>query len=239
MGLSVSVGHLADLAYYEKEDAKGLSLRAKLIFALQAMFGGGTDAASFRRELRRLNSALHAAGLPYHAEPESTEDGFSADLPGYSGLHYLRRIAAYQALGRGLPTPGNEDNLSEPTVEEYYDRASGDATLGYRHLMMHSDTEGYYLPLDFAHVLVPSPKFRVAGGMVGSVPHLRAECLELAKALGLPADISIEAPAFSRALEDQGQGEGWRRYGRESYTCAVLLGACDASLRTGGAIVFC
>lgn len=239
MGLSVSVGHLAELTYYEQEDAKDMPLRARLIFALQAMFGGGADASSFRRELKRLNRALRAMGLACHVEPESTEDGFSADLPGYSGLHYLRRIAAYQALGRGLPAPGDKDNLSEPVVEEYYERAAIDATLGYRHLMMHSDTEGYYLPLDFSHVLVPPPRFRVAGGEVGSVPHLRAECLKLAEAIGMPADISIEAPVFSRALEDQGQGEGWRRYGREAYTCALLLGACDASLRTGCAIVFC
>ena len=236
MGLSISVGHLADLIHYD-EDIPSEPLVSKAISALQRLIGGDAgDPASFRATMARLNRELRAAGLPEHREPEQLEDGFSSAMWGYSGLHFLRRIAAYDALGHPLPDPGPNDLPPDAIVDLYYQRAKNDKTLHYRHLMLHSDAEGFYLPTDFPDVL---PCRDRALGEVGSAPRLRAECLQLAALIGAPPDADPWSNKMQEAIEHQGQGEGWRRYGREAHACLVLLQACDASIRTGAVIVFC
>jgi hypothetical protein len=49
---------------------------------------------------RDLDAILRAHGLDGHVEPEVLAELFSCDMFGYSGIHYLRRTAANQALGR-------------------------------------------------------------------------------------------------------------------------------------------
>jgi hypothetical protein len=56
----------------------------------------------------------------------------------------------------------------------------------------------------------------------------------------LPPDTDPEDDEVAEAFEAQDpSGEGWRRCGIEAHSCAALLRACDASLATGAAIVFC
>jgi hypothetical protein len=66
------------------------------------MQGEVDEAARFRESLTRLNIALGRAGLGQHIEPETLATGtdFSRSMWGYSGLHYLRRSAAYMAKTR-------------------------------------------------------------------------------------------------------------------------------------------
>ena len=54
---------------------------------------------------KALSTALAEAGLPPHVEPRELPDDltFSCQMWGYSGLHYLRRLAAY--LGQGIEVP--------------------------------------------------------------------------------------------------------------------------------------
>jgi hypothetical protein len=142
MGLGLEVGYLADL-----------------------LASGVDGAEGFRESMAQLNCYLASVGLPLHQEPENCEV-FSCDMHGYSGLHYLRRIAAYRDLRGMIPPPGgkNEDVANDAVVEEWYQLAATppkrpgffQRLLGkvprigtFNHLMLHSDAEGYYLPQDF------------------------------------------------------------------------------------------
>jgi hypothetical protein len=163
----------------------------------------------------------------------------------YSGLHYLRRIAAHLALGRDVPPPGDDGAASDPVLKDYYRIFDASFTRGeasgmpYQHLIVHGDAEGYYLPVEFEDVIIPDPSLEIAGGTFGSSHGLLRECRELARLLELPGDLSVEDEAVWQAAETQGEGETkWERYGIESYTCLALIGACEASIETGAAVVF-
>jgi hypothetical protein len=229
MGLAVEVGYLADLL---KNDAEG--------------------AGMFQNQLQRLNEYLASEQLAPHSEPTQCKI-FSCEVYGYSGLHYLRRIAAHLDLRSGLPPPGNENASKDPVVAEYHRFADGKQKLTFfgglfkkslarhfDHLMLHSDADGYYLPRDFAKVLFPPKTFGIAGGMVGSSHRLAQECERLAAALKLPTDLDPESDVVQDAMESQGKGDTqWQRYGIESYVCLQVLKACKHSIATGAAIVFC
>jgi hypothetical protein len=229
MGLAVEVGYLADLIANDEE---------------------GAD--SFREDLARLNDYLASVGLPSHGEPEQCEV-FSCEMYGYSGIHYLRRIAAHLDLRGVLPPPGGPDASKDKVVEQYCDLADQrqPGLLGklfrrparprtFDHLLLHSDAEGYYLPQDFPSVLVPPESFQIPGEMIGSSARLLEECKRLAGALQLPLDLDPEADEVWHACDSQGQGElQWQRYGIESYICLRLCRACEHSLKQQAAVVFC
>ncbi len=228
MGLALVVGILADLI--EKD---------------------GESAEHFRTEFECLNRFLASQGLPAHREPESCAL-WSSEMYGYSGLHYLRRIAAHLDIEGKLPPPGDEQASKDPVLQRYYDAFDrpqpsplgrwfvGTTTKrAFDHLIIHSDSEGYYIPQDFPSVLVPGPNFPVAGGMVGSSQRLFQECQRLAEALGLPLDIDPESDEMWLAPESQGKGDvQWKRYGVESFTCLRLYHAARNSIQTNAAVVF-
>jgi hypothetical protein len=229
MGLDIEVGYLADLLENDEEGAE-----------------------SFRDDLASLNEYLASLRLAAHHEPEQCEV-FSCDMYGYSGIHYLRRIAAHLDLRSVLPPPGGEDAHKDKVVIEYnklFDQ--GNAGLlaklfrrspkprGFDHLMFHSDAEGYYLPQDFPSVLFPPERFEIPGGMIGSTVRLREECCRLAAALQLSLDLDHEAEEVWEAPETQGDSDvTWKRYGIESFTCLRLYKACEHSIKWQAAIVFC
>jgi hypothetical protein len=203
--------------------------------------------AYFERQVEAINGVLESFGLPPHREPFDVEDErtFECDMPGYYGLHYLRRLAAHLALGKELPPPGDDGAASDPVLRDYYrifdaSFARGEAAgMPFQHLIVHGDAEGYYLPVEFEDVIIPDASLEIAGGMLGSSHALLRECRELARALELPEDLSLEDERVWQAVEHQGEGEGkWESYGVESYTCLVLIEACEASVETGAAVVF-
>src|SRR5262249_30986520 len=150
---------------------------------------------------------------------------------GYSGLHRLRRIGAYLALGRPMPPPGDHDAAEDPVLQDYFNRFLAGERLKYEHLIVHSDAEGFYVPVDFERPIVVDDGVPLAGGMLGSTQRLLAECLELADALGVPAGMKAESSLRFNFFRDVIRGgEKWQPYASETYTCLQLIEACGASL---------
>jgi hypothetical protein len=223
MGLNVVVGALIDL-----HDPEGVD--------------------NLRAEFAAVNEALHEAGLPEHDEPERADwDPVDFDMWGHGGLHYLRRAAAHLDREGELPEPGTTESVdNDPVMERYYDRATsalrgllqafGPKKKGrFDHLMLHSDAEGFYVPITFGDVLVSE---KVAGDLIGSSQALLDELTRVARALGLPPDLDPASDEAFEAAENQGSGEGWKAYGVEWLTCLQLLAAARASVERQAAIVF-
>ena len=185
-----------------------------------------------------LTRALEEAGLAPHVEPEAlrNECAFSAGMWGYSGLHYLRRIAAYLGQGKEVPCRGDNNASKDPVLARYYDLMAP----GFEHLVLHSDAEGFYVPRDLKSVIFPRDELKVPGCMIGSSVRLLDECRRLAAWLELPLDTEEESDEVWEAADDpKSEGPKWMQYGVESFTCIRLIRAAEASMQSGGAIVFC
>jgi hypothetical protein len=228
MGLSLLVGIVGDLKDVDEEGYKW-----------------------WESEFSGLNKYLESVGLSPHREPVDCEV-WSMDMYGYSGLHYLRRIAAHLDLKGRMPEPGDENAYKDAVLADYYQLAAGKkrgilGLLGFKrkpvtrtfdHLIIHSDAEGYYLPIDFKDVLLPDESYRIPGGMIGSSIRLLDECKRLAEALQIPKDLDMDAAESWVAEERKGRGAEQRRYAMEAYSCLCLMGACEHSVKTGAAVVF-
>lgn len=229
VGLDLSVGYIADLRENDPE---------------------GTEV--FEEQFAFVNLLLQESGLAPHTEPLKCEV-WGCQMFGYSGLHYLRRIAAHVDAGLPVPHPGGDDSSNDSVLLAYYDDVAGKTpslvnrifrkqarfSRTFDHLIVHSDAEGFYLPQDFPQVLFAEDK-KLPGGMLGSVPRLLAELERLAVVLGVPGDLHSQSEELWEAADSQGEGdENWQRYGIESYSCVVLREACHKSLESGAAIVFC
>jgi hypothetical protein len=202
-----------------------------------------------RTDFAAVNEVLREHGLPEHHEPERADwEPVDHDMWGYSGLHYLRRVAAHLAVRGEMPDPGTQETVDEDDVmEQYYDAAVGPTSLRgifrrrpqltrrFDHLMQHSDAEGFYVPIPFDDVIGDD---RLVGTLLGSSQRLESELAQTAEALELPADLDPHGDAVLAAAEEQGVGEGWRAYGVESLTCVQLLDAARASVSRGAAVVF-
>ncbi len=229
MGLALSVGILADL---RENDEDGYEY--------------------FKSQLEALNRYLQRTNIREHMEPEDCEV-WSADMFGYSGLHYLRRIAAHLDLTGRLPSPGGDDSSKDPILEKYYQAADGvrasfisrllgkqkDFKRSFDHLILHSDAEGFYLPIDFPGVLFPDDSFEIAGCMVGSSYQLLRVCERIAAALEIPPDLDETSDALWEAADSQGEGSvKWERYGIETFSCVCLRRGCRKSIESKAALVF-
>ena len=229
MGLALEVGILTDL---RENDSEGYE--------------------RYLNQFRVLNEYLEKVGLPTHHEPEGCEV-WSCEMYGYSGLHYLRRIAAHIDITGNIPSPGNIDSPKDVTLQNYYKKAenkdpgflarlpptSQKYPVGFNHLIFHSDSEGFYLPIEFEKVLYPDSELGIAGGMIGSTIKLLRECERLAAVLEIPPSIDENSDELWEAADAQGESSvKWQKYGVESYTCIHLIKACNKSIETGAAIVF-
>jgi hypothetical protein len=230
MGLTLVVGILADLKDADDE---------------------GAD--YYRRQFDAVNRALKTHGLPLHREPETLTSTHSEDMFGYSAIHHLRHIAAYSWAGKGLPSPGDKDPDKDPIVRNYYASVdSGPPSLlsrffgssrrnspRYDHLIFHSDAEGFYLPQDFAEVIFPNSRLKIAGEMIGSSVRLSRECEALATLLQIPAGLDPESDELLEFIENpESGGPPWKSHGKAVHACLKLQAACAFSLANKAAIVF-
>jgi hypothetical protein len=231
MGLEVVVGYAASLEVDESGELQ-----------------------TYVDEIGAVRRALLDAELPAWEEPLQLNADFDGyEMLGYSGLHYLRRIAAYLADGRELPPPGDEDAPEDPVLMAAYERGPrhalivdgpletigepGDAAGAFDHLLHHNDAEGFYVPIDVAPVLIDP---RVVGIAVGSSYRLRDECLELAARLGIPDNLEPDDELLLDAVDGKlAAPVGWQEYPVESFVCVGLLHAAQRSIDSGTAAVFC
>jgi hypothetical protein len=201
---------------------------------------GKDYAETLRADFSVLRELLDRAGAGQWVEPDPREDEYAAfEMWGYSGLHTVRRLAAHLAEHASLPEPLEEAQRAtdDPLLNRAYAGLPADPPGPFDHLIHHSDCEGYYVPVDFAHVIVNE---RAPGGYLGSSVRLLAETRRIAQALGLPEDLDPDSEEVFEACDaDEPATEGWRRYGVESYVCLQLLHAAELSIANGTAIVFC
>ncbi|WP_330237302.1 hypothetical protein [Streptomyces sp. NBC_00566] len=193
----------------------------------------------FRADFVAIGELLERAGAPLWTEPDLGEAvGAEFEVWGYSGLHALRRLAVHLAAGGCLPEPLYEVRRAtdDPLLSEVYKALPGGPPGPFDHLIHHSDCEGYYVPVGFTHVIVAET---APGGYLGSSVRLLAETRRLAEALGLPEDLDPHSEeVFEAADAEEPAGEGWQRYGVESYVCLQLLQAARLSIASGAAIAF-
>lgn len=193
---------------------------------------GDDEALEWRREsLDAINRALAAASLPTHEEPATVNDDSRAECPSfpYTILHYLRRVAAKRRLDPSFvarPLAEGVDPTDDPAIED------AGATFDF-HLLVHSDCEGYYVPVDFAEVLVDDA---LPGDMLGSSHRLMRELVEVAPALGITLEngslSDAEAARINLLTEDDGP------LYREHLAWITLFEAARISLRDRCVIVF-
>jgi hypothetical protein len=162
------------------------------------------DAVEFYRQaFREVNRLLAAHGLPSHTEPESLplekHRGQLLSFP-YSWLHYLRRAVAFarQAPEQFCPVPEDWD----PSIDPRIDDEISDSKC---HLICHSDTEGFYVPIDFPEPLYDDTDEKIpGGGIVGSSQRALQEAIEAAPLLGISLkNGQLSDEAANRIAEEQ------------------------------------
>ncbi|MBE9028747.1 hypothetical protein IQ266_03110 [filamentous cyanobacterium LEGE 11480] len=213
MGLNISVGVLADLV--EQDEA---------------------GAGWLRKTLQDVNDVLAENDLPTYAEPEQLPPIVSrARITGfsYSALHYLRRFYAHvshdpSAVPR--PAPDHQSPMDDPVLEAEMYRMSS-------HLLCHSDSEGFYLPVAFEPIVIDQTELkRIPGGIVGSSYQLMSELREMAPFLGIKlrgGELSDEDATRMNALAESDDD-----FCMEYMLWIVLFEAARLSIEHNSAIVF-
>ena len=236
MGLALEVGILSDLKIHDQEGYNEVKIK-----------------------FQNCYSILERYGVPSNfQEPEDLHENeiWSCQMLGYSGLHYLRRLAAHLWDRQMDILPGEEKLIDDDQiVEKYYNsyqfleenprkfsifkKKPAPKVFSYEHLMVHSDAEGYYFPIDFKKVIVDVDS-NIPGGMLGSTIRLKKELEKLAIWLELDLLMDIDSDEILNAPQSQGKGDHkWQKYGVESFSCIRLYRACEHSLQKKSAIVFC
>ncbi|HEY1068124.1 MAG TPA: hypothetical protein VGE52_18520 [Pirellulales bacterium] len=159
MGLAVSVGMLADLNVHDPDGARWL-----------------------REALTKVNSVLEENRLPTHSEPEALPALNNRAQVGsypYSFLHHLRRFAVYALNPDWKPKafPKSKNPANDPAVFDEMAMLSS-------HLLCHSDSEGFYVPIEFDDPLF-ADEGAIPGGMLGSSQRLLKELRDVAPKLGI------------------------------------------------------
>jgi hypothetical protein len=183
--------------------------------------------ARFLQRLAGVNAVLRAEGLPEHTEPaELPSHTYRSELDsiGWDWLHCLRRL--HTLVLRGVePTPAPENYPGrelDPMIDE-------ELSVHMRsHLIVHSDADGWYVPIDFAHLLYGD----VPGRILGSSPRLLAELRSLAEPLDIALEVDDAEAARLNAVTDS---DPWWR---EKFAWLHLFEAARLSVELGTAIVF-
>lgn len=244
MGLTIEVGILADLLAHDPDGV-----------------------ASVEAEFDVMNQALSEKGFTLHAEP-ATGAVWSADLMGQYGLHALREVAGLVWQEKPLPRAqlldGSETPGADALLATFLEHLSGKGNITlvgralrsffkakekpklppFVHLVVHSDCDGYYVPVEFELPLIPKHPAGETEHLwpLGSVLRLEKEINLLAKHLDLPVEMNGDDDALKTYLDSPNQAPDapmWQAQPIAAHSCLVLREACHQSLVTGAAITFC
>ena len=179
---------------------------------------------------------IHARYAPPKGDPlaarkaaylEDMREYGNVSMP-YSFLHYLRRFAVRLRLDSSwTPTPiddPDEDEVYRSFLEDYFDTTE----LLTSHLVCHSDTEGFYVPIDFQEVIFD---MSLPGRLLGSSVRLLDELRALAAPLGVRFD-GDRPDLVDRPIEEDVP------YFRELESWLCLYEAARLSVAFKSAIVF-
>ncbi|MBA3540708.1 MAG: hypothetical protein H0T79_13945 [Deltaproteobacteria bacterium] len=211
MGLAISTHFLADMLANDEEGAEW-----------------------FRDRLVLVNTLLVENSLPPHVEPETygvtKARPHTSSFP-YSMLHYLRRAYAHAARHPERPlTPvsSGEDPASDPLVDSLMTNFDV-------HLVCHSDSEGFYVPVAFEEVIFDTEDRGLPGGMLGSTVRLMKELVYVAPFIDIAlvdGQLSDRAAAVVHATADDAP------FGRERLVWLALFEAARVSLANRTLLVF-
>lgn len=142
--------------------------------------------AFHRKNFQHINRMLAENGLPLHNEPESLPDfpyrGQLISFP-YAWTPYLHRAIAYarQAPGEFHPLPEGQNPYKDKRVDaELY-------TFAESHLICHSDTQGYFVPIDFEYIIADQSD-ELPGRLLGSSQRALKELVRTAPLLDIPLE---------------------------------------------------
>lgn len=194
----------------------------------------GADTSYDRENFREINRVLVENGLQPHVEPEFLPDfpyrGQLISFP-YAWTPYLHRAVAYarRAPNEFRPISEGENPRKDKRIDaELY-------TFAESHLICHSDTEGYFVPIDFPDVLVDQ-EGRLPGRILGSSQQVLVELVRTAPLLGIQLErqnLSDEA-AWAIAKEPDESHPHWI----ERKVWLAMFEAFRLSVEHGCAVVF-
>lgn len=205
--------------------------------AFQISEGDEGSIQSMREDFENLNSVLSELGLPTHNEPEhlpETDSRAKTQSFSYSTIHHLRRAYAYH-----LDSPEDPieyiDEDEDPSEDIILDLELDNMR---SHLIAHSDTEGFYVPVDFTQVVIdPTDQDRILGQYLGSSFQLQRELQEISPKLGIGLVegklLDSEADSINQCVSNDGP------FSNEKLAWIALWEASRLSLEHGTAIVFC
>ena len=211
MGLSIEVGVLADLLANDPEAAE-----------------------DFAHELAVANRVLAAERLPQHVESRSTPPESRSSLASfpYSTLHHLRRAYAHRVRDPAwiaTPFPADADPADDADVEALTEQFAS-------HLLCHSDSEGFYVPIDFADIVFSNEDDDIPGGMLGSSYRLLEELRLVAPALEIALVDGELSDAEAARIDATGESDPlWAA----NVAWLALFEAARLSIAHRTAIVFC
>jgi hypothetical protein len=194
-----------------------------------------SDAVAYDREnFRHVNRVLATNGVPPHVEPETLPDfpyrGQPVSFP-YAWTPYLHRAVAYarRAPDQFRPVAEGENTAKDRRLDaELY-------TFAESHLICHSHTEGYFVPVDFPDPLADTEDM-LPGRVLGSSQRALADLVRTAPLLGVRLEgreLSDEA-AWAIAEEADGSHPCWI----ERKVWLAMFEAFRLSVRHGCAVVY-
>ncbi|MEK7468415.1 MAG: hypothetical protein AAB074_13480 [Planctomycetota bacterium] len=145
---------------------------------------------------------------------------------GYNEFHLLRAYAAeFEALSGKRP---DFDETADPAENPHLKKIGTGVSSDYRHLIKHSDNEGFWLPIALDRpVLIDPDTYLVAG----SSSYLLAELDSLAPALGMTRDwLQLASGEYAAPKDDP--------LGRTKFSWSVLHAAARLSVEHGLPIIF-
>ena len=211
--------------------------------------GAGLDSEEVRDVLRLaiLDPVLEAEGLGRHREPLEPYDEVDLDLGNEEIIESLKRVAAHIWLTGLPPLPGGGAEALDRYEAAARVSSGGRAgslrlvtppsrTAAFDHLVHHEETEGLYLPADFAPVLLlPSEIDPLEHEPLGSAPRLAEECRRLAAAMDLPRGVDPDGDEIRAARDEPSR---WGGFGAEGFALLRLLHAASIASATGAALIF-